>query len=201
MISPPGVQGFHPPFLIFPLHHPKTHHNWCKHAFCFSFHIIMMIMMFLPLYQIRWLFCELFGEGDREGDCDPVSRTPCSATVDTEFPCRTDTVPLGSRSDLAILILKHVCDLVYTVPPRLMCLQTSEGEEQIHHVVGERESQAGLFRPLLSPLIPTLQTGEWSKGVQGRCDNFVAREEGERILCFNEVITSGRLAVWMFWEV
>ena len=98
MISPPGVQGFHPPFVIFPLHHPKTHHNWCKHAFCFSFHIIMMIMMFLPLHQIRWLFCGLFGEGDREGDCDPVSRTPCSATVDTEFPCRTDTVPLGSRS-------------------------------------------------------------------------------------------------------
>lgn len=100
-----------------------------------------------------------------------------------------------SAVELAILILKHVCDLVYSSVWCVYKHQRERGEKNLHHVVGKCESPTRLLYSYLSAPLPTLQEGEWVRVVFKFFMIWFNEFVGLNSLCFNEVITSG----WGCW--
>lgn len=100
-----------------------------------------------------------------------------------------------SAAELAILILKHVCDLVYSSVWCVYKHQRERGEKNLHHVVGKCESPTRLLYSYLSAPLPTLQEGEWVRVVFKFFMIWFNEFVGLNSLCFNEVITSG----WGCW--
>lgn len=96
-----------------------------------------------------------------------------------------------SAAELAILILKHVCDLVYSSVWCVYKHQRERGEKNLHHVVGKCESPTRLLYSYLSAPLPTLQEGEWVRVVFKFFMIWFNEFVGLNSLCFNEVITSG----------